>query len=163
MLVLSRQKDEQVFVGAVQGNEGVPLRENVLKTNSDCARMGYEAQTAGGDPTALLSIHREEVLNDSSPQDSGSSGPNLNEYNYNSNPKGIQETDKSLLNSFISHLGIRGAKSLDKLKSKLSRLQPSKDLENFISYVRNGAFFKHWADHYTKKAQEMASLLGLAA
>ncbi len=160
------------------------------------AKLGFEAKTSSGNPTALLTIHRRgtntdtdtkalKSLNrkpgsgsmrfgraflllfrrgtDTDTKASNKPGPNLNEYNYESNPKGIQETDKPLLESFISHLGIRGAKSLDNLKSKLSSIDASQNLENFISYVRNGAFFKHWADHYAEQAKIMASSLGLAA
>jgi hypothetical protein len=160
-------------------------------------KLGFEAKTSSGNPTALLSIHRRgtntdtdtkalKIINrkpgsgsmrfgraflllfrrgtntDTDTKASNKPGPNLNDCDSN-NPKGIQATDKPLLDSFIRQLRIKGTDSLESLKSKLLNLDQSENFSNFISYVRNGAFFKHWADHYTKQAKKMASSLNLAA
>ena len=131
--------------------------------------MRFGAKTSSGVPTALLSIHRRDTNTDTDTDTdtdtkaSKKPGPNLNDFDPKFNARGIKQTDKPLLESFISHLGIQGAETLENLKSKLNNLESSDNLINFISYVRNGAFFKHWADHYTKQAQEMSKSLGLAA
>jgi hypothetical protein len=109
------------------------------------ANLGFEAKTTSGNNIELLSIHRV-----SSPyRDKRVNLPN-------------SDSETPLLESFISHLEIASARTLDDLKLKLNSLKSSDNLKSFISYVCNGAFFKHWADHYADQAKRMASSLKLA-
>lgn len=143
-----------MFAGVYPGYKGLPFENTVVDTGPK-VKLGYQAKTSSGYPTTLLSIKREEVDNDLN-----NPGPNFNDFS-KSNPKGIQKTDKPLLEQFIRHLQINGADTLESLKSKLSKLSPNENLRNFTSYVLNGAFFKHWADHYAEQAKKMAKSLGL--
>jgi hypothetical protein len=139
-----------------------------LKCSTYPNQVHLDQKTSDGNSSSLLSIHSLDDTEQSF---------NLEDFN-NSNKAGIKSSDKPLLGSFIRHLGIEGVENLEDLKLKLNQVlnqnqnsgytddESETELTNarnnsrdFISYVRNGAFFKHWADHYAEQAKKMAQIL----
>jgi hypothetical protein len=164
------KQGEDVYAGAVpikrttfHNDSIIPFQTKLTTISDSWGNLDFRFQDSSGRDTLLPTIHSGEVFYDMQFPNSTHPGPNLDLFDSSNNEKGIRKADKPLIDSFIGQLGFQDIKTLEILKSKLSSLDPSPDLRYFISYVRNGAFFKHWADHYAEQAKKMASSLGLAS
>jgi hypothetical protein len=81
----------------------------------------------------------------------------------------LNGSDKKLLKEYFDKKVFfrnRGIRNFTTLKQVIEQLKNSKteriqEIGQFLSFVTNGAFFKHWADYYTKQAQNIAKSLGL--
>jgi hypothetical protein len=153
MLVLSRSKDQIVFAGAPQQNNRVPFSNKVVEIKPTNVSLGYESHTSKGKESKLLSIFRDDA-----------------QTTYNPDKQlELDDSDKKLLKEyfdkkvFFRNRGIKNFNDLKQVIEKLKKSSPEKlqEIGQFLSFVKNGAFFKHWADHYTKQAQDIAKSLGL--
>jgi hypothetical protein len=161
MLVLSRVRDQEVFAGVYPGYKGVPLVNTVVDTGSK-VRLGYQAKTSSGEQSDLLSISRDDITTSFKAEDQ------LELLNKQLN---LLDNDKSLLKNFFvkkvffKNLGITNFDNLNQAINKFKEKSPDKiqEIIQFVSLIKNGAFFKHWADHYAEQAKKMAQSLGLAA
>jgi hypothetical protein len=149
MLFLNRSKNENVSVGAKHLNYTVPLSNTVIHIGEKNVRLGYESRTSNGENSTLLSFSRDDAKS-------------LQPHNQLS----VKKCDKPLLEEFFKILNITEIKNFNNLKRVIKELnnkfpQHIEEIAQFISFVKNGAFFKHWADHYTKQAQDIAKSLGL--
>jgi sRNA-binding carbon storage regulator CsrA len=155
MLVLSRSKNQKVFAGASQPNNQVPFSNSVVEIDGNNVKLGYESHTSNGKKSKLLSIFRDDT------QTSCDLDKQLK----------LDDPDKKLLKEyfdkkvFFRNRGIKNFNNLKQVIEKLKEKSPEKiqEIVQFLSFVKNGAFFKHWADHYTKQAQKMSKSLGLTA
>ena len=163
-LILSRSKDQSILTGCdYSGSNPIsPLEYMVTDVKKKQVKIGSQAFLADGTPSQLLKIDRreiaEEICNLSNPNDQVD--PSIYDLKVG---QSLPEKDKFALDFFLrSSLKI----NLNQLESAIKKLpNPSSrySLDRFVDVIKNGAFFKHWADHYTKKAQEMASSLRIAA
>jgi len=76
------------------------------------------------------------------------------------------ENDVPLLDKFIKGLGLSGVENLEGLKNYFNISKTDGDISSifhFFDFIKNGAFFMAWADHYAEQAKKMAQSLGFAA
>lgn len=149
MLVLDRSRNQNVSVGTRHLNDTVPLSNTVIDIGPNNVRLGYESHTSKGENSKLLSFSRDDAKF-LQPQDQLK----------------VNECDKYLLEEFFKILNITEIQNFNSLKKVIKLLNNNlplyiEEIAQFISFVKNGAFFKHWADHYTKQAQDIAKSLGL--
>ena len=154
MLSFQRSPGENFYIG-VGNQKSVPFTTHIEKISSNKAKFGLESHNAYGKASKLLSITRDDAKAESNLE------KQLN----------MDNSDKSLLKNYFAKKVFfrnRGMKDFNGLKSTVEKLindYPSRlsEINQFISLIKNGAFFKAWADHYTKQAQEMSKSLGLTA
>ena len=154
MLKLSRDKDQKVFAGSYTGSEKVPLENTVVEIKNNKPVLGYEAKTSRGEPSKLLSFSRDDINNQKNEKKIDTLNKQLK----------LQEHDESLLNEFLESLKL--GIILDNLNQAINKFKENppykiQELIQFVSLINNGAFFKHWADHYAEQAKKMFNSLGL--
>lgn len=154
MLSFQRSPGENFYIG-VGNQKSFPFTTHIEKISFNKAKLGLESHNAYGTASKLLSITRDDAKAESNLE------KQLN----------MDNLDKSLLKNYFAKIVFfrnRGMTDFNGLKStieKLIRECPTRlsEINQFISLIKNGAFFKHWADHYAEQAQEMSKSLGLAA
>jgi hypothetical protein len=159
MLVFRRSKNESAVAGYDTSNNKIvsPFQVTITDINDNRAKTGFQSFLPNGEESELLKVDRYEIARKiCEGRDSGNTETMFNV----EKPK--SEDDNNLFLDFLKDkLNFDSfenfKRNIEKVKGKESQLQ------RFIYLIKNGAFFKHWADHYTKQAQEMASSLELAA
>jgi hypothetical protein len=154
--LLRRELNKQVVAGAdTSGNSPIYPFENFIydiKTNH--VTSGYRRFLPNGDESKLLAIDKLETVQKMCSQEPY-------KLPLEKILKKPSESDELVLNNFLEPI-IKGL-NFDNLAKKINDM-PSlnvSDINQFIIAIKNGAFFKAWADHYTKQAQEMYKSLGL--
>lgn len=167
MLSIERSSGENLWFGVDTSRDKLdaPFQHQIISvgTNSGKVVNGYESYLATGEKSILPVIHREEVSNKIIDQ----KDEIATDYNFSlirSKDSEKASTDKTLLLDFIrTHFGFE---NFEKLSDKVNTIREQvtiKTLDQFCALIKNGAFFKHWADYYAEQAKKMASSLNLAA
>lgn len=153
MLAFMRKSGQNFHIGVK--DQTSPFTTNVDTIGNNSVKLGLQSYEPHGNESKLLSISRDDAKSE----------PNLDKL------LTFEKADESMLKKYFDKKVFfrnRGIRNITDLKSTVNRLQgtypdkTSKIIE-FISLIKNGAFFKAWADHYTEQAKALANSLGLAA
>ncbi len=140
MLVITFDDYNPVLCGYDTGkNSTAPF---FFQRNANKNKIGVEANLPDYRNSTLLSICRTKVINDS---------PKNFDF-LKDNPK-----DKTCLEKFIRLLCPYS--NFENFNKRLKDLQDNVLAQEIVATVRNGAFFKEWADHYKQKFKQLLEFI----